>query len=481
MKKLVFIVFTLSINMAFSQTSLDIEKAINMALVNSSLYEKASAELSYSEENTILFRKTFLPTIYTSSVFPSISKSVTRVTTPEGLDIFVNQNQAYYDLRLNIEQKEPVFGGTFAVSSFLNRIDLFGDINNKTYFSTPFSLSYTNNDFSFNAYRYEKLINELRIKEDNIAYDMQLEDIVNKTVNKYFDAYIVNKNIEDKLKALKEIKDIYDVAKKRFNIGSINKGDLLSLELNILDTEFSLNELTFQQKSSKEALSNFVKNISDSILFIKPKEEILNMKVSYDFALDKMIGNNKLMLELERKKTEKELEIKTHQSDNRLSVGINASYGLSNTAPTFTESTRDLQDQQSYSLSLRYLLFDFGKNKQRIKLMNLEKDLLDSEYKIEIEGLKEELFSLINTFSSNQKRLFSLKKKLEVSSERYTFLKNRFSFGKVTITELNIAQREYRQIDNDYLTTLKEVWVNYYDIRKLTMYDYEKNKVIDYN
>ena len=480
MKKLFFYIFIFSLNTISSQINLGVENAINLALINSSLYKKANKELVYSQINNGLFKKTFLPDIYVSSVFPSISKSVTRVTTPDGLDIFVNQNQAYYEARFNIEQKEPLLGGTFVFSSFFNRIDLFGDTRNKTFFSTPFSLSYTNNDFTFNSYKYEKIINKLRAQEDNINYNILLEDIVYQAVEKYFEAYIVIKNIEEKQKALKDIEEVYTIAKERFKIGSINKGDLLSLELNILDTKSAIDALLSEKRNSQKALLSLIKNNSNSIQYAKPPEDILNLKISYDLALRKMIDNNQLIIELERKKTEKELEIRRHKSENKISINVNASYGLSNTASSFGQSNSNLQDQQAYSISLRYLLFDFGKNKQQIKLMNIEKELLENDYQIRIESLEEELYHLVNQYNDNVKKLLLLKKKLDIASERYDFSRKRFSLGKVTITDLNLAQREYQIIDNDYLVTLKEIWIVYYNIRKLTLYDFLKGKKISY-
>jgi len=118
--------FILISTMTFSQESLTVDETIDLAVINSMEGKKVLNELKSSQANYNLFQKTYLPNIYASTIFPSISNSVTRVTTPEGEDIFVNQNQAYYDLSLNLEQREPLLGGTFTLSSFLNRIDLFG-------------------------------------------------------------------------------------------------------------------------------------------------------------------------------------------------------------------------------------------------------------------------------------------------------------------------------------------------------------------
>jgi outer membrane protein TolC len=480
MKKYILILLLFSFNIAICQENLNIDKAIEMALSSSDLFKQAKTKLLYSETSNSLFKKTFLPDVFVSSVFPSISKSVTRITTPDGQDIFVNQNQAYYDFSLNIEQKEPLFGGIFTFSSYFNRIDLFGDINNKTYFTTPFSLSYANTNFFFNSYKYERKINELKTQEANVNYNISIEDIVYQTVEKYFDAYIKSENIRENLEVQKSQKEIYNIAKKRFKIGSINKGDLLSLELNILNTESSINDLITEQKNSKNSLSRYIKQNLDSIQLKLPINNIINFDISYDIALGKMLENNILMKTLIRQRIEKELEIKTKKSEEKFSFETSLSLGLSNTGNSFSESINNLQDQQLFSISIKYLLFDFGKNKQTIELLNLEKKSLENDYLIEIEELKDELFSLLIIFKNNQKKISILKKKSEIAKERYMFLKNRFSLGNVTISDLNISQRENREINNESLKTLQNIWLTYYKIRKLTMYDFENDKAINY-
>jgi outer membrane protein TolC len=210
------------------------------------------------------------------------------------------------------------------------------------------------------------------------------------------------------------------------------------------------------------------------------QNNIINFDISYDITLGKMLENNILMKTLIRQRTEKELEIKTQKSGEKFSFETSLSLGLSNTGNSFNESLNNLQDQQQFSISIKYLIFDFGKNKQTIELLNLEKKSLENDYLIEIEELKDELFSLLVMFKNNQKKISILKKKSEIAEERYIYLKNRFSLGNVTISDLNISQRENREINNESLKTLQNIWLTYYKIRKLTMYDFENDKAINY-
>ncbi|NJL15250.1 MAG: hypothetical protein HC913_21080 [Microscillaceae bacterium] len=50
----------------------------------------------------------------------------------------------------------------------------------------------------------------------------------------------------------------------------------------------------------------------------------------------------------------------------------------------------------------------------------------------------------------------------------------------ISITDFNIALQEKDQAKRQYLSTLREFWQVYYQIRQQTMYDFEKGTVIQY-
>tara|TARA_B110000116_G_C16389019_1_gene382060 strand:+ start:205 stop:432 length:228 start_codon:yes stop_codon:yes gene_type:complete len=73
MKKNILIILLFSFNLAVCQENLNIDKAIEMALSSSDLFKQAKTKLLYSETGNSLFKTTFLPDVFVSSVFPSIS------------------------------------------------------------------------------------------------------------------------------------------------------------------------------------------------------------------------------------------------------------------------------------------------------------------------------------------------------------------------------------------------------------------------
>lgn len=479
MKVKFLIIFLFKCLSLLSQSILDLNQAIDLAMMNSDFRYKADKEFSLSKLNNESFQKKFLPNIFISSIMPSVSKSVTRITTPEGSDIFVNQDQAYYDLRLTIEQDEPILGGSFQFSTFLNRIDLFGASNNKTYYSTPFSIGYTNNMFLFKTLKKERKINQLRRKEEEIIYSTQLEEIAVKVVNQYFTVLIAERKIKNETEVLEDYKKILGIAQERFKIGSVSKGDLLSLKLNILSIKSSIIELRSFRNNSLVLLGSYIDSDSSSIELKMPSDSLQNVLIQYESALKNLKENNKLILELDRKKMENEIQLKQVKS-NSLSVDINASFGLSNTGSSFSQSIGNLQNQQLYSFGVRYLISSFGKRKNKISKLKVEKELIENDYELKNEELENELNIILGSFKNTQKKLSILKQKLEISSDRYDFLKKRFLLGKTTISDLNLSQKENRQYEDEYLENLKEMWNAYYNLRKMTLFDYIKKKKIIY-
>lgn len=478
--KYTFIIVLFNINVLLSQTIISLEQAIELGQISSNLFIILEKEKIHSELELSIFNKEMTPSIFLEGQIPNFTKYTTRVTTPSGEDVFATQNQAFYDARISIEQKEPLLGGKFTMNSYWNKIDIFGENSSSSYFSTPFSLSYSNNDFLYNSYKWEKKINKIKEKENDINYNEQLESIAYKVVNNYFDLFLLDRIIHESEESLKDRHNFLQVAKKRFQLGSINKGDLLTLKLNLLDMKLILNRYKLDRNASQQNLKSLLKLETDSLILKKPNNNILSMSISHSVAINKMKELKKYNIEFQRKMIEKESDIREIKSKDKLSLNISTYIGYSNTADNFEASTKNLQDEQVYSLSVKYSIFDFGKNKQKVKLINLEKEILNTEYNESLDFNTNNLIYLIDTYNMLISDIGFVNEKKELARERYNYLKSKFTLGNVTVTELNISQSELAKLESEYLNMLKEVWLTYYTIRKETMFDFRKLKNISY-
>jgi len=66
-----------------------------------------------------------------------------------------------------------------------------------------------------------------------------------------------------------------------------------------------------------------------------------------------------------------------------------------------------------------------------------------------------------------------------IAQKRYEVARQRYIAGKISVTDLNLANTERDLARRDYLASLRSFWINYYNIRKITLYDFREDRPIE--
>lgn len=66
-----------------------------------------------------------------------------------------------------------------------------------------------------------------------------------------------------------------------------------------------------------------------------------------------------------------------------------------------------------------------------------------------------------------------------IAQRRYEMAKNRYMIGKIDITNLTIAQQEKDEALVAYLQTLRDFWLAWYQLCRLTLFDFESQQKIE--
>ncbi|MEE9461716.1 MAG: TolC family protein, partial [Bacteroidales bacterium] len=68
-----------------------------------------------------------------------------------------------------------------------------------------------------------------------------------------------------------------------------------------------------------------------------------------------------------------------------------------------------------------------------------------------------------------------------VAQLRYNVTKQRFYIGKIDVTDLNIALTERDNATRNYLAALQNYWSYFFNIRRLTLYDFQRDLPLNEN
>ncbi len=162
----------------------------------------------------------------------------------------------------------------------------------------------------------------------------------------------------------------------------------------------------------------------------------------------------------------------------RFQTNLRASYGLNNASDEFGNVYNDPNDQQRLDIGLVVPILDWGRNKARVQtaLANMELNayVIDQD----MQNFDQEIITLVRQFTVLRNQLVISKKSDEVADERYNVAQNRYLTGKVDITNLNLAMNDKDAAKRSYTRALRDFWVAYFDLRRLTLYDFANNELL---
>ncbi|MDR1784123.1 MAG: TolC family protein, partial [Dysgonamonadaceae bacterium] len=72
----------------------------------------------------------------------------------------------------------------------------------------------------------------------------------------------------------------------------------------------------------------------------------------------------------------------------------------------------------------------------------------------------------------------SAEEAVNLANQAYRETRERFVIGKADVNSLQLALNRQKDAQNNYLKALQNYWLSYYKIRRLTLWDFEKNEGI---
>ena len=142
---------------------LTLSQAIGMAQAHSPEAEAARHTYRASYWNYRFHQANYLPSVTLTSS-PSFNKQISKVTQPDGTNLFMKQNQLSADMTLKVNQNIWFTGGNLFVKSNMQRLDeLENDVT--AYNSQPIVVGYEQALFGYNSLKWDRRIEPLRFRE----------------------------------------------------------------------------------------------------------------------------------------------------------------------------------------------------------------------------------------------------------------------------------------------------------------------------
>lgn len=484
MRKTTYIIIFFFISIA-TYAQGDVKKSFTLAEVISlakdqspdAIVAKHRFRASYWEMRS--FKAEYLPSLMFTGSLPNYERSYTRQFVG-GSEQYFEQNNIFTQANLSLSQNIGLTGAKVSVTSSLERID---DLNadEKSYLSNPVIVRFEQPINGYNELKWKRKIEPKKYEEAKRSFVKNMENVSSKAVNYFFDLLTAQQNMVITEVNLSNADTLFKIAKGRYNIGTIAENELLQMELSYLNAGADVNDAKIQLESNKFRLRSFLGYNDKVDIELIVDDSVPAFKVEFEKALSLALSNSPEVTAFERQILEAKRDVSQAQSQRGLSTNLFASFGLTKRDDELGGAYRNPEQQQGVRLGVSIPILDWGRGRGRVKMAKSQQELINTEVEQGRTDFTQRIFIDVMGFNMRNDQVVISGKADTIAQKRYNVTKQRFLIGKINVTDLNISQTEKDRAKTRYIESLRSYWDSYYNIRKLTLYDFVTDKEIIYD
>lgn len=473
---LAFMLLALPVRAQQAPLRLTLQDVISRSQSGSPAAEIARLEFDAARWNFRSYEAQYLPSFSIGGNAPGLVRAINSIDQDDGSIAYVSRNQLSSDLNLNISQPLPFTGGQIFVSSELGRIDLFGDSRTNYWQSSPLVIGFSQPLFQFNNMRWERRVEPLRFRvaQRTLAEDLAITAV--DAANLFFDVYISQMNV-DRAEFNVAVNDtIYNLSTGRFELGKIAENDLLQSELVLLNARTDLSNARIAYDRAVQDLKIALNLPYDQNLDIVPPLSAVDVEIDPAVAVERARDNRAAFLQMNMRRLESEREVAQARSERGFSANLNASYGLNQSGVGLRDAYLNPLNQQRFSVGFSMPLYNWGRGKAELEAALAQQDQTLKSIELEREELEQDVYFEALQFRQLQQQVALAAKADTIAARRFEVARNRYTIGTIDITDLFDAQQAKDSSSQAYIQTLREFWVSYFRLRRLTLYDFVLNQ-----
>ena len=458
---------------------LTLPQLVELAKSNSIASKQAATvrETRYWEWRT--YKSNYAPQLALSGILPGYSKSYSQVFQPNGTILFQPIHNDNSSLNLDFSQSITATGGTIYGTTQLQRFTDF-DRNTTLYNGVPYGIGYTQPLLQYNSLKWDKKIEPLKFNESKQAYIEAQEQMAINVTNYFFDLLLAQVNLQIAETNLHNTEQILKIADTKFELGKISKNEILQLQLEQLTARKAVGTARRDVEISTLNLRSYAGIEGENRIVLDMPQTAGDLPISTDQVLREALENRSDAIAFSRRLAEARRAVAKAKGENGLNATLTANLGFSNAAGNIPDIYRSPKNQQSVQLQLSIPVLDWGRSKSRTKTAQANEQFTVYAVEQDRQTFRQEIVTQVTLYAMMKEQIVLTAAADKIASEKYQIARERYVMGDLSITDLSIAFQDNDRAKRDYVSSLKDFWGAYYQLRYLSLYDFEKKEKISY-
>jgi outer membrane protein TolC len=242
--------------------------------------------------------------------------------------------------------------------------------------------------------------------------------------------------------------------------------------LSYLNAGTELNQAKLDLEIKKSRLRIFL-GFNDKVnVELNIPDSIPKMELYFGDVFDLALKNNPDMIAYDRQLREAARDVAKARAERGLNLNLFTSYGLTQNSSELSGAYLDPRDQQRVTLGVQVPILDWGLGKGKLQMAKSTQELIRISIEQERTDFQQNVFLQVMQFNMQGDQFTIAQKANQIAQLRYDMAKQRFLIGRTSVLELNVALTDKDQAKRRYIDALKNYWLNYYNLRSVTLYDF---------
>ncbi|MGQ3012480.1 MAG: TolC family protein [Flavobacteriales bacterium] len=458
---------------------ISLEEAVETAKTKSLASETVHRDVRASVFRYRSAKASLFPTVSLNGDIPGFTRGINPITQPDGTVLYVPQSLSQSFVGATLSQEILPTGGRIYLGTSMGRVQLFNSSSGSFWQATPFYAGLTQPILQVNRTRWNWKNNSLAYRRDMQRGLERIEQISADASNAFFDWYIAELQLQNARTNVRINDTLYLISQGRFNVGKIAETELLQVELSLLNAQAAEQRALTDKEISEQRFRLQVGIDASQEIALGDIPEIIPISVDTASAVLAAYRNRSDVLQWQIDMNNALIDKRDASYKRFFSANLNFRYGLNQTDPVFRNAYTNLLSSQTFSLGFSIPLSSAGVENYNYKAANENYYSAQKNVELQKRSLAIEVKNAALTMKQLELNVLISKKAYDIGIKRYELSKNRYLVGKIDITNLTIAQNEKDQALVSYAQNLRNYWTAYFQLRRLTLFDFRTGRDIE--
>ena len=306
-----------------------------------------------------------------------------------------------------------------------------------------------------------------RLTSAQLDFQKIQDDLVLEVIKNYYTLLKAQGMLKVKEEGLKQAQTHLNLAKARYDAGSVPKSDILKAEVEVSGAELDSIEAENDLSLARTDLNNCLGiDLNAPILIVDTEDSVESIWMSFDECLVYALKNRPEIKEAEINLKINEISLKLAQKEVWPSIALEGSY---NTDIDQLINKYDWNESTGWEIGIKASLpiFDAGRAKRGVIKANI--DLANT--KTNADQLKKEIALEVKkaylTAKSQKKVIETTEKQLSQAKESFESTQGRYSSGVAPIYEVTDAQASLNNAQTNYVRAVYDYQIAIFTLKKV--------------